>query len=332
MPRFTSWKVLPLCAGLLLPGCQSSPSAPAPSMADEQASAAHRIAALLARDARANAVAYRLMTQNLELCPHARPIAGWVLHAASLYDGDQRAAVMATGDLQSDLPGIIAVAPGSPADQAGLRAGDLILAIDGRELRPGAVRSAASYAGFGGHVATLEDRLDGGGPIMLTVRHHAEPRQITLTPVMACAYRTQVKPSPELSARADGAIAELSSAMVDYLARDDDLAIVLGHEQAHNILQHQPGGSALPQRDGGLPRGSRSGIEAQADRLGLFLAARAGYSIEGGPDLVRRWESDFPNQAMPGTSPYGPSVRATAMQATVDDIRARHRAGQPLRP
>jgi Periplasmic protease len=318
--------------GLLAAGCQSSPPQPL-TVAAEEAPAGQRVASLLARDSRVNAMAFRLMTANLDLCPHARPIAGWVLHAASLYDGEQRQAVMASHDLQSDLPGIIGVAPDSPAERAGLRAGDLIVAVNGQDLQPGTLQAAAAYAGFAAHTAALEAALDLRGPVLLTIRRDGQRQDVSLSPVMACAYQTQVRPSPELQARADGAIAELTSAMVDYLDRDEDLAVVLGHEQAHNLLQHQPGGRRLPTREGGLARTSaRMDREAEADRLGLFLAARAGFDIRGAPALVQRWERDFPNQAMPGSGSSGTSRRVRAMQGTVDEIEALRQGHRPLQP
>ena len=70
--------------------------------------------------------------------------------------------------------GIGDVAPGSPAEQAGLRKGDIILTIDGQP--------------FLEHPDLLLARRDPTAPLTLTVRNvdepeEAEPRSVTLTPV-----------------------------------------------------------------------------------------------------------------------------------------------------
>lgn len=325
-----------LTVALAVSACQSSlgivPATTDPAQAAADASAEERVAALLSMDARINAVAYRLMVANLELCPHARPIAGWVLHAASLYEGDQRQAVMATHDLQSDLPGIVSVAPDSPADKAGLRDGDLILAIDGQTLPPGAAQAEASYAGFAAQVDRLQTALDRNQPVALTIRRQGRAQEVMLQPVMACAYTTQVAPSPELRAQADGARVRISSAMVDFLYNDDDLATVLGHEHAHNLLQHDLEGRQLPRREGGVAPGTRQHKEVEADQLGLYLAARAGYDVSGAPALVERWERDARETPDPISSLSGSSQRAAAMRETLAIIRAQRLASEPLRP
>ena len=71
--------------------------------------------------------------------------------------------------------GIGDVAPGSPAEQAGLRTGDIILTIDGKP--------------FVEHLDLLLARRDPTAPLTLTVRNvdepeEAEPRSVTLTPTI----------------------------------------------------------------------------------------------------------------------------------------------------
>ena len=52
--------------------------------------------------------------------------------------------------------------------------------------------------------------------------------------------------------------------MMRFATSDDELAVILGHEFGHGILQ----------------TGSKPHFEADADYIGLYMAAQAGYDIE----------------------------------------------------
>ena len=90
--------------------------------------AAGEFAALQALEARVAAVAWRLTSANTELCPSKGPQTGLTLHDARQYAPDARADAVRFFHL-IDAPAIMAVAPGSPAESAGLRAGDAITAV-----------------------------------------------------------------------------------------------------------------------------------------------------------------------------------------------------------
>ena len=78
--------------------------------------------------------------------------------------------------------------------------------------------------------------------------------------------------------------------MLAFLRNDDELAIVLGHELAHQILGHPP----MRDADGllaafGINAGEIWRREAEADRLGLRLAAAAGYDLSAAIPFWRRY-------------------------------------------
>ncbi len=97
-----------------------------------------------------------------------------------------------------------------------------------------------------------------------------------------------------MNAEADGRYVQVTSAIVDYVASDDELAVVIGHELAHNIRGHRAAldaqgvGTGLFSKFGKNAAKTRA-TEIEADRLGLYLMARAGYDPEAAPAFWRRF-------------------------------------------
>ena len=137
-----------------------------------------------------------------------------------------------------------------------------------------------------------------------------------------------------MSASADGRHVFISTAMVDYAQSDDMLALALGHEFAHDLLRHhdrldQVGIARKTLGDLGATPGSLWLAEKEADYVGLYLSARAGYDVSEAPEFWRR----FPKVAgeLSWSHPDA-DERAAALAATRDEIQAKARNGQPLIP
>jgi predicted Zn-dependent protease len=147
--------------------------------------------------------------------------------------------------------------------------------------------------------------------------------------------------------------------MVDFAKNDNHLAFVIAHEFAHNIMQHiaatrqnvtigallgtvadVAAGAAGANTQGLFGKvGSQQGLlkysaafEAEADYVGLYILARAGYKIEDAPDFWRIMSQANPDSVyVSSTHPTNPA-RTIAMGKTVAEIRAKQKAGQPLIP
>jgi predicted Zn-dependent protease len=154
------------------------------------------------------------------------------------------------------------------------------------------------------------------------------------------------------------------SGLLGLVINDDELALVLSHEVGHNILNHiviqklqALGGAAagvmmdiLAEVSGIDSKGkfTRAGAQAgslrhsvarerQADYVGLYVMARAGFNIEVAPQLWRRMAALMPRQSKKGAMPTHPAPpdRIVAMERTVTEIRPRRRAASrwcPIRP
>jgi len=303
--------------------------------AGESSDAALRLATLTSLDERVAEVAWRLSAANVDLCPVVRPSAGWTLHAANQYSEELRPLAEQRFGLVRDLPGLLVVPPRSPAHRAGLRPGDLLLSINGRALTPGDVRTRAAYEGLAANIRQIDLAL-AEGPVDLSFQRNGQALQARVIPQTGCGYEVQLDPSDELNARADGKRLFITTAIASFAATDDELALILSHELAHHVLGHRSWHEA--EDDGrqaqDVPsfRPMAGGGERQADRVGLFLMARAGFDPGVAPDFWRRfgdhnWRVRYPQLGHPSAG-----ARAEALELVVAEIERLKVAGEPISP
>ncbi|WP_339929903.1 M48 family metalloprotease [uncultured Brevundimonas sp.] len=323
-----------IALGLAAAACSTPAPGGATALSGSQEPAA-RLEALVSLDRRVAAVGYRLTTANIELCASRRDVAGWTLHAANQYSDALRPVAEARFGLDGDRPGILAVADDSPAARAGLAAGDLLIRVNGQNLERGDGSGPPSHDGLAANVVRLDLAL-AEGPVTLDVRRGDTTRTVTLQPTQACSSFFQVDPSDEYNARADGKGVFISSTMAAYAADDDDLAMILGHELAHNVLQHRPPPEPLGDPDEipatALPRGNHWTQERDADRVGLYLLARAGFDTDRAPGFLRRFGADNWRVRYAQIGHASAEARARALEEANAEIAAKRAAGQPLRP
>ncbi len=263
---------------------------------------------------RVQTVGMRLVTSLPEsihtaLTPHVgiilSPLDGVVAQAFGLPAGT--ATYGRRGRQAAVISGVI---PGSPADRAGLQAGDLLMRINGRYV------STVDEA-----VAALR-RLTPHATATFLVERAGETRDV---PVAVGA-----KPYPvSFQVVTDGEEAELWNAwaspgqitvtnrLLEFMHSDDELAIVMGHELAHLTQGHLAKGlgtsvlgnvlataiaqvthvPALGDLAGGAAQSAFSrDFEREADYVGLKHAFRAGYDITVGPRLWERVATELPQR------------------------------------
>lgn len=296
------------------------------------------LAGLRAADQRVADVAWRIVTANAELCPDAKPQSGLTLQSALEYSPRLRPVVAQTLHID-DRAAIEAVAAGSPAAEAGLRRDDILAAVNGEPLTTGAPPAPSGpdeRPATRAPVDRAEAAIDAAlarGPARLRVQRGPDRLEVVLTPRAACAYDAQVLPGSDLNASADGRHVFISAAFVDFARTDDMLAIVLGHEFAHDVLHHHQ-----REDETGFARGvlgqlgstpaSHMVAEKEADYVGLYLTARAGYDISGAPAFERQ----IPSGGDLGLTHPGSAERVAAVAATRDEIMAKRQRGEPLVP
>lgn len=246
-------------------------------------------------DARVARIAFRLASAGHRRCPTLQPNPGLLLQHLSQFTLADRAGVIATLPLDRG-PGVIAVVQGGPGAAAGVRAGDILLAIDGVPLPPEPGLAAPFDA------ARARARADQILDLLATAA--AEPRTLALLRNGAtvtvrlssrptCPSQVHLARSEQRNAFADGRHVFLTTGLLARLDNDDELAFVIAHELAHNILGHAAllRGGDVAHGIARAPRRSASVVrrtEQDADMLAGALLLDAGYDpVRGAQALVR---------------------------------------------
>lgn len=292
-----------------------------------------RLVALVEMDQRVARVAQRLLNANVDLCPVVRESAGWTLHSANQYSQQLRPFAVDGYGLRGDLPGILAAPEGSPAAEAGLRQGDLILSVNAVPLAAGDLGARPEFGGLETNVRVLDLALS-TGPARLGIRRSDHDLEVMLTPRPSCGYDVQLNPSNELNARADGRRLYISTALTAFALNDDELSIILGHELAHHVLRHrswdEAGGVGRTVRQPATQEVGRDNPERQADRVGLFLAARAGFDTTVAAPFWRRFGASNWRVRYPQLRHDSAGARAVALERVQAEIDALRSSGSPL--
>ena len=202
------------------------------------------------------------------------------------------------------------VIKGFPADKAGVKKDAHILAVDGKDLKKGsgALRSYTK-AMDKNEKASVRYLIEQNG----IVREYDVPKvAVCKSPIVYHADDGAV------NAYADGKAIHFTRGIVNFIDNDDELANVMGHELAHNIMHHIDKGKinrAIGRGAGymldvfttvvtgyesdtfesyGLFGGHMVHsplFEIEADYVGYYITARAGYDIDQGYKFFERLAS-----------------------------------------
>lgn len=293
--------------------------------------------ALRLQELRLATVNFRLTTANDVLCDRHLPQTGIVIQDAQQYRAELRSAATRFFNLENG-PAVMVVVPGSPAARAGLQAGDVLTAVNGRPVADGgepdldmrARNDSGDYAAMEA-LSLLMDEAFTKGRTSLSIRRGDTNLRVEILPVAGCASKEKLLISPKMNSYADGENAMITTAVVEYTQNDDELAVVLSHEMAHNVVHdHPPSGSnygRLEARDIGTRQS-----EIEADYTGVYLMARAGYAFDAAPNFWLRFGKDHGLGIFADGSHPGWKKRAGLAQATVVEIRQKKLQGKALTP
>lgn len=293
------------------------------------------LAALEGADARVATVAWRLQTSNAELCPVKSTIAGFAVETLGQYQPQARPAVSARIGAGRQ-PVVQSVVLGGIAERAGLRRGDVLTRINGWPT-PRDLPLRASYEATARTQAMIDNALK-SPPMMLEAHRGKSVKTLRITGVTGCASRVEIVTGTTLDARADGRNVQISGALVELTTNDDELAIVIAHELAHNILKHAPrppdtrarGFFSVLQREQGNARLREA--ELAADRLGVWLFARAGYDIDAVvPFWMKLGQIAADSGSDDGKHPQW-NNRIDRIAAAVAEVKSQRALGIPVLP
>ena len=307
-------------------------SAPAASSKTALGDSVAELSALQSLDARVADVAWRIVSRAVDLCPLRRPALGLALHDLSQYTPASRDAARAAFGLSETRPAVLSVAQGSPAKFAGIQPNDVILAVNGRDFMSDVESDSVSRGGSARYervdraTAALE-ALPEGVASHLTLLRSGETITVSLTPQTVCRSRVELVPEAAVSGNANGHVAQISGALAVWVQSEDELALAIAHEVAHNVLGHQArinreglrGGLVLGL--GGKAR-MRRDLEREADRLGTWMAARAGFNYRLAPAFMERVTRQAGIGALWATTHPTPANRRRHLEGVVAEITA----------
>ncbi len=241
---------------------------------------------------------------------------------------------------------ILQVIGGSAAQRAGLMAGDIIVSLNGQSVPTGedALKRFADI---------LEESLKEGAPARIRVVRGDDRLSFQATPERICSYAVMLGPGDEVNAYADGQRIVIAGGMLRFARSDNELALVVAHELAHNAMGHIKAkmqnymlGSLLDilAAAAGVNTQGVFGnmaaqaysqeFEAEADYVGLYIMARAGLETAGAANFWRRMAAIHPGSIGRNHAATHPATaeRFLAIEKTVAEIENKKAAGLPLEP
>lgn len=291
----------------------------------EQAS----LLALQRDDQRVADTAWRIASRNSDSCLKLWAALGVSLQHISQYEPAYRAAAQAAFGLDDSYPSILAVAEGSPAAAAGLKPNDILRAVNGADLASKSKEqtTAASYDAVSVAMAALE-ALPEQKTAILSIERGGQRLDVSITPQNVCRSRVELAPGNAINANANGLVAQISGRLVNWVESDDELALVIAHEMAHNLMGHPKKLSEKSSLSGlatslGLSGSAQRQMELDADRMGIIMAANAGYNYKIAPDFWARLNSNAPLASFLATSHPTTRARRENAQRVVDELNAK---------
>ena len=260
------------------------------------------VALWLGHSERLAQIGSRLLVSNAALCGIHRRFLGWiaagradltlVFPASEEFSPHLREAMARRYEI-GELSKVIYVLPASPGARGGIRVGDVLL-------------------------SNLQ--LDDAEPLDVEVLRDGQVQLLTVTYVPQCGYSFSVLLSDEIAAFADGTTIQVATGMLRFAQSDAELAIVLAHELAHNILAYHVEHRATWQN------------ELEADYVAVYLAARAGFDISRVSNFFRRWAALSPGEIDRRGNHPGTAERVIRLTTTIAEVQAKLSRGEPLVP
>lgn len=296
---------------------------------------------------RLDRVSYPLLKSSVQQCKKdVRWDHGALLLAEEQIGNEFREAAVSVYGL-SKHPRVIQVVDGTSAQSARLQIGDELMAINGE---PTATEENAVEKSY----ARVKELAEAAEPIVFKVMREDKIIHTSIKPEKVCSYPMYVNTHDAINAYADGENVVIFKGMMRFTETDEELAMVVAHEIAHNIMHHVRskktnsilgaltdalvsfklgvGSTGLFQKMGA--KAHSQNFEAEADYVGLYILANTGVEYVETPGFWRRMAAEHPSsiKGSYGTTHPSTSERFVKMEATVKEIQQKQVAGEPLQP
>ena len=294
-----------------------------------------------ARYERLQKVGYPILKNSSELCENTINSLGVMFNA------------YVTSDKYSDIEKevyeiddrllLTYVIPSSSAFKSGLRSNDEIVSIND-------IKATIDKEKFHKELEKLRAKSDS---LKVIYKRQGEERVATFDPDLICNYPILLVQNDSVNAFANGSQIGITTGMIRFAQKDEQLGLVIAHELGHNIMDHisklrtnsllgtivdlaaayygvntqgvfgQAGARMYSQE-----------FEAEADYVGIYYMERAGYSIDNVAGFWRDMAVEHPgsiNQSHASTHPATPE-RFLEINAAIEEIKEKKRLNQQLIP
>jgi len=337
--------VIAAAAMLFVAAC--APSSQFPDVDPELATAEAERQARAAAEAylrvagRLHDVAFRIAAHNVELCGEMTGYGyGFELVTEHELGEPQRDAWRSVLGVDDRLT-VSTVASGSPADRVGLRPGDKVIRVGDRDM------GADPRAGVPAPAS--------GAPVEFLVERDGRQYTATVTPAELCDYPDPVAVmSNDVVNAYAGGHRMITIGMLRFAQQDEELALILGRELAHHTRGHMVAKrvyASIWQLLGGFssfvtgmnltdPAISPTGaavftqeFETEADYVGVYHAARAGYDVSAAASFWRRMAVEYPQViSLAGSTHPSTAKRFLAVEMAVGEVADKRLRNLPLIP
>ena len=300
---------------------------------------------LVALQDRLDRVAAPLLVNNTQLCKeNARHLLGFTAKNRYSYSVEYANAAQKMLNLNERLQ-VTGVLAGSGAARVGITSGDGLVAVEDKPLPQGenAERQAA---------ALLAPLVGNRSHVKLGIVRNGRSQTLEVPLTTACAFRVELGNSDNVNTYGDGRRVLVTRGMMQFAQSDQELGLVLAREMAHDILGHAAHRHDVATIAGVIDNlirvhpdlGMMTGlagikpysqeIDAAADNLGAYLAARAGYATADASAFWRRLADKTPISIPNGFTALHPatSYRIAAIDRAASAIRAKQAGHKPLLP
>lgn len=305
------------------------------------------VQSLMSDQLRLYRIAYPIETRAVSLCGEKTRYATGVYIATKNTFAKPLREAAESALMLGDLPKILYVVPGGPADRAGAKVGDVLVALNDWPL-PTGEDAGKKY------LEQYDKIAKDGASFSATIKRGGENIKLTVSPEKSCSSSVILSEADDLNAFADGKNVVIMRGMMRFAQDDNELALVIAHELSHNAMKHIEARKQnsifgmivdvlVQARTGVNTQGAFGNVaagafsqefEAEADYVGLYMMANAGLEIEHAPNFWRRMAAAHPGAIRSDFNTSHPSTpyRMLALEETVKEIKAKQAAGVPLKP
>ena len=352
-------KFLGLILLFSLSGCLETPTGNLPSISkdeiDKEAERQKRIsyAKYIDQMSLVKSIGYRINSLNADICNKTDFNSG-ITYANENVIGLKIAKFFPSKLNLGPKVSIINIVKNSPADKAGLTVGDVILELEGFTFPEGknALKKISKHFKDFEEKEIKKIKIDRNGEIL----------QFDINQSKICNYPIIFTQDKIVNAYADGKSIIMTQGMVDYAKDDNEIALVIAHELAHNDRGHLDAKKKNTLIMGSIGfildlmtiyySGGTAGGDAQntemwskigsqaysvefekdADYGGVYYAYRVGYDISNVKNFWERIGSENPKQIAISSTHPATAERYLQIEKTVEEINKKKSDGLALIP